>query len=86
MDHPPLSDPNLDERCKLLESSFRRIVASQPFSSKTSAKKLRFVKRDTIMKMKLSSAASKYKAIVLFEKWLVVHMTGLWPSPQSIEV
>ena len=64
------------------EERFQNIVASQPAVASSS----RFVKRVDVPEVKLSSAASKRKAVTLSEKGFIGLFTGLWPSPRSVEV
>ena len=81
---PPL-DLDSDERRSHLEVSLRKVVESQ-IPSKYQSTDSRFVKRVEILEVKLLATTSKYKESVLYEKFLVIHFTGLWPSPRSIEI
>ena len=74
---PP--DPESFEEC------FQHIVASQPSVQPGAAPSSRFVKRADVPEVKLSSIASKRKAVTLSEKGLIGLFTGLWPSPRSVE-
>ena len=79
-------DPPLDPDPKDFDERFQRIVASSiPLPANTSASSC-FVKRYEVPSVKLSSTASKRKAVTLLEKWLIGLFTGLWPSPRSVEV
>ena len=68
------------------EERFQSIVASQPIVQPAAASSSRFVKRVDVPEVKLSSTASKRKAVTLSEKGLIGLFTGLWPSPRSMEV
>ena len=68
------------------EERFQSIVASQPAVQPAAASSSHFVKRVDVPEVKLSSAASKRKAITLLEKGLIGLFTGLWPSHRSVEV
>ena len=82
---PPLDlDPG--ERCKSLEDSLKKILASTPSSSKAVVSDSKFVKRATVPTVKISLAASKNKKMVLSKKGLVGNFTGLWPSRRGIEI
>ena len=76
-------DPN-DHRTHL-EVGFRKFVESHP-PSKPHSNDLRFVKRVEIPEVNISSYAYKYKKFILYEKGLVIHFNGLWPSPCSIDI
>ena len=69
-----------------IEDQFQNIVASLPGESPAAAPASRFVKLPEVPEVKLSSAASKRKAVTLSEKGLIGLFTGLWPSPGSVEV
>ena len=79
---PP--DPDPDAGRAWLYVSFQWVLASQaPY--KPPPVDARFVKRVEAPKVKLSSLASKFKAVALHERGLVDHFIGLWPFPRSIE-
>ena len=69
-----------------VEDRFHSIVAAMPTVQAAAAPPSKFVKRAEIPEVKLSSAASKRKAVTLSEKGLIGLFTGLWPSPHSVEV
>ena len=68
------------------EDRFQNIVASLPRDQPAVAPASRFVKLADVLEVKLSSAASKRKAITLSKKGLIGLFTGLWPSPRSVEI
>ena len=75
---PP--DPSLEDR-------FQSIVAAlPPVSAAAAPSSSKFIKRSEVPEVKLSSAASKRKAVALSEKGLIGLFTGLWPSPRSVEI
>ena len=74
---PP--DPSVDDRFKLIVDAMPSVPAAAAPSS-------RFVKRADIPEVKLSSVASKRKAVALSEKGLIGLFTGLWPSPRSVDI
>ena len=75
---PP--DPSLEDR-------FQSIVAGlPPVSAAAAPSSSKFIKRSEVPEVKLSSAASKRKAVALSEKGLIGLFTGLWPSPRSVEI
>ena len=74
---PP--DPSLEDR-------FQSIVAGLPPVSAAASPSSKFIKRSEVPEVKLSSAASKRKAVALSEKGLIGLFTGLWPSPRSVEI
>ena len=69
-----------------VEDRFQHIMASLPLVQAIAAPSSRFVKQTDIPEVKLSSAASKRKAVTLSEKGLIGLFTGLWPSPCSVEI
>ena len=69
-----------------IEDKFHNIVASLPSDLSAAVPASRFVKRVEIPEVKLSSVASKRKAVALSEKGLIGLFTGLWPSPRSVEI
>ena len=78
-------DPDPDGQRDGLVDGFCRILASQPLA-KNVLVDYHFVKLAEVPNITLSSLASKYKAISLHERGLVVHFTSLFPSPCSIEI
>ena len=69
-----------------IEDSFHTIVASLPPTQVVAAPSSRFVKRSEIPEVKISSTASKRKAVTLSEKGLIGLFIGLWTSPRSVDV
>ena len=69
-----------------LEERFQSIIASHPIAQPAATSSSRFVKRVDVPEVKLSSIASKRKAVTLSKKGLIGLFTGLWPSPRSVEV
>ena len=75
---PP--DPSVEDRFQSIVAGLPPVpVAAAPSSSK-------FIKRSEVPEVKLSSAASKRKAVTLSKKGLIGLFTGLWPSPRSVEI
>ena len=68
------------------EDRFQNIVASLPRDQPAAAPASKFVKLADVPEVKLSSTASKRKAVTLSEKGLIGLFTGLWPSPRSVEI
>ena len=69
-----------------VEDRFQSIVAAMPPVQAATVPSSKFVKREEVPEVKLSSTASKRKAVALSEKGLIGLFTGLWPSPRSVEV
>ena len=69
-----------------VEDYFQNIVASLPPTQAAVAPSSRFVNRVDVLEVKLCSVASKRKAVTLSEKGIIGLLTGIWPSPRSVEV
>ena len=78
-------DMALDDCHACLEVGFKNIIASQS-PCKPPQSDSRFVKRMEFPEVKLSSTASKFKVVSLYERSMVGHFIGIFLSPCSINI